>query len=150
MSLLFLSISAFAVTMMSDPLGGGALGLADELGLTDELGETDALADDEADGERLTLLDGLSDGLTLGLTDADGDALGEPITATAISAHTFTPLVASRSENVWTQNSYGPTARAGHVNVASLLASGASLSGESVCTPPGSVTQMRAYCPPGA
>lgn len=132
-----------------------ALGDADELGDKLALGETDeegvglieglvdelGLIDPDGLGELLTLADGLS--------EADGEGEGEPISAIAISAHTFTPFVASRSEKVCTQNSYVPAASAGHVKVASLLVSGASRNGESVCTPPGSVTQMRAYCPPG-
>lgn len=128
-------------------------GLAEAEGDSDDEGETDA----EADGDSLGLIDGDTDadGDTEadgeGDTDADGDSDGEPIAATSIVAHTFTPLVASlNSENVWTQNSYSPTASAGQRNRASLSASGVNLAGESVCTPPGSVTYSRAYCPPGA
>ena len=99
------------------PLGpSGAEGEADEDGDRegDELLLVDAEADDDGDTELLglTLADGLIDALgeglldTLadGLTDADGLADGEPIAAITISAHTFTPFVASRSENVCTQN----------------------------------------------
>jgi hypothetical protein len=150
MSLAAASISPFAVTRIFESLGGGALGLmddegdklglvegdADELALLDGLtlalvdglslllGDTLALADADGDGEALTLADGLRLGLTEGLTDDDGDALGEPSSATTISAHTFTPLVACRRENVCTQNSYTPAASAGQVNVALLASSG--------------------------
>lgn len=76
--------------------------LALGLGLND--GDRDALGDCDADG----LIDalGLGDELTLadGETDAEGDGDGEPIALTSIVAHTFTPLVAPRVENVCTQN----------------------------------------------
>jgi hypothetical protein len=46
------------------------------------------------------------DALGDGETEADGLTDGEPICATVMLAHTFTPLVASlNSEKVWTQNS---------------------------------------------
>lgn len=99
------------------PLGpSGADGEADELGESegDGLLLIDADADDDGDTELLglTLADGLIDALGDGLldtegdglTDADGDGEGEPIAAITISVHTFTPFVASRSENVCTQN----------------------------------------------
>lgn len=111
-----------------------------ELGLGLKLGDSDALGDCDAEG--LIDADGLGDALSLaeGDNDADGLSDGEPIAATLISAHTLTSLVAPRVENVCTQNSYSPTPLAGHWNVASLFASGTSRSGDSVCTPPGSVT----------
>lgn len=158
---------------------GTPLGLADDDGEVDAEGESDAEAEAEgerdaeglSDGDAEALIDALTldDGDTLGLmdgdsedegeseaegdglTDADGLTDGEPIAPTAMLAHTFTPLVASlKVEKVWTQNSYSPTASAGHRNRASLSVSGNSLAGERVCTPPGSVTYNLAYCPPGA
>jgi len=45
--------------------------------------------------EGLTLDEGEIDALVLGEIDDDGDALGLPICATTMSAHTFTPLVTS-------------------------------------------------------
>lgn len=151
---------------------GGALGLADELGLTLGEGEMLALGDCEADGERDALPDaeGLNegdteaeglmlalgliddDGLMLGDTDDEGETLADGLTendAAPIDAHTFTPLVAFLTmENVWIQNSYVPLSPAGQMNSALLSASGSSLSGDNVSTPPGSVTYTRAYCPP--
>lgn len=104
----------------------------------------DALADADGDceAEGLTLALGLIEGLSEadGLGLADGLREGEPIAAISISAQTFTPLVAPRVENVWIQNSYRPSPLAGHWNSDSLSKSGTSLSGESVCAPPGSVT----------
>lgn len=90
------------------------------LELTELLGEVEEEGDCELLGEveLLGLTDALGD--TLGDCDADGlrDALGlvegEPIALTAISAHTFTPFVTPCREKVCTQNSYVPTANAGH------------------------------------
>lgn len=129
---------------------GDRLADALELGLGLNEGDSEALGDCDADG--LTDADGLGDELALAEGDTDADALidGEPIAATSISVQTLTPLVAPLVENVCTQNSYTPSAFAGHTKVSSLFASGANCTGESVCTPPGSVTYNRARCPPGA
>jgi hypothetical protein len=59
------------------------------LALTELDGDTDGLTDG------LSLADGEIDGLGEGETLDDGLADGEPICATTISEHTFTPLVAS-------------------------------------------------------
>jgi hypothetical protein len=86
-----------------------------------------ALAEGETDRD--------ADALIEGETDGDIDA---PVTL--ISAQILTPLVALLTENDCTQKTYVPVVSAGHLNVASSLASGASLIGDKVCSPPGSVT----------
>jgi hypothetical protein len=122
-------------------------------GLTDALGETDADTELDGDTDRLADADGEGDsdtdedGLTLALGETEGDGEGD-VDADGlidgldaeIDSHTLTPLVTPVSEYVWMQKVYDPGISAGQLNSALLSASGASRIGDSVSTPPGSVT----------